>query len=77
MHNAEIPFLGLFYVIEGFLDILLPPEEVDQTSRTRPNPQSNPPASPAKNPTGSKSSFHSQKPLFNVKSGGIAGYLCR
>ncbi|KAK2461472.1 hypothetical protein APHAL10511_005935 [Amanita phalloides] len=53
---------GLFYVIEGFLDILLP-EDKDNSMKT---------------PNQSDRFQHysiSQKPLFTVKPGGIAGYL--
>lgn len=83
--------LGLFYVIEGFLDILLPPDVDDSpntgSSSGRPRtPGHQPTPHPSISdrypsnakfayPTHSKSRSH--KPLFTVKPGGIAGYLCR
>lgn len=63
-----IGIAGLFYVIEGFLDILLP---------------TNSSAAPGLNDatTGSSESLRSdkvfEKLLFTVKPGGIAGYLCK
>ena len=64
---------GLFYVIEGFLDILLPvdePSKVHPSPPKTPRPESGPWATPhpAKQP-------QEQKLLFTVKPGGIAGYL--
>ncbi|CAK5264734.1 unnamed protein product, partial [Mycena citricolor] len=65
---------GLFYVIEGFLDILLPQNE----AHIRKNPQSSTPsvadAEPWRTP-GKKTNQNAQKLLFTVKPGGIAGYL--
>jgi len=60
---------GLFYVIDGFLDILLPLEKPDSKpgSHAEPSPPSEFPRSDAS----------AQKLLFTVKPGGIAGYLCK
>ncbi|KAJ6623144.1 hypothetical protein B0H10DRAFT_1873583 [Mycena sp. CBHHK59/15] len=62
---------GLFYVIEGFLDILLPGDE----AHVRKSPQSSTPsaadAEPWRTP-GVKSDTNRQKLLFTVKPGGIA-----
>ncbi|GLB35715.1 putative intracellular phospholipase B that catalyzes the double deacylation of phosphatidylcholine (PC) to glycerophosphocholine (GroPCho) [Lyophyllum shimeji] len=58
---------GLFYVIEGFLDILLPSET--QSSREPSKPMS------SQAGQGAKSKSAPQKLLFTVKPGGIAGYL--
>ena len=67
---------GLFYVIEGFLDILLPVDDKQQEFSTRPAPQR-----PHPKPHQSNGSAHpdekSRKPLFTVKPGGIAGYLSK
>ncbi|CAL1694396.1 unnamed protein product [Somion occarium] len=82
---------GLFYVIDGFLDILLPAEKsAPQSTKSKVNRQ----AHIATETYGARSSAHSQsppltfaerpsnrppkdesKPLFTVKTGGIAGYL--
>ncbi|KAJ3870630.1 hypothetical protein F5051DRAFT_466117 [Lentinula edodes] len=58
---------GLFYVIDGFLEILLPPESIKGNSDAR---------------TGSNNNLHNttqnindSRRLFDVKPGGIAGYL--
>lgn len=65
---------GLFYVIEGFLDILLPADDKHQELNTRPAPQR--PHSKPQQPNGSAHpDDKSRKPLFTVKPGGIAGYL--
>ncbi|KAG5643133.1 hypothetical protein DXG03_001523 [Asterophora parasitica] len=58
---------GLFYVIEGFLDILLPAES--PSSRNLSDPLS------AQATPGTKGCKPQQKLLFTVKPGGIAGYL--
>ncbi|KAG6846048.1 hypothetical protein H0H87_006412 [Tephrocybe sp. NHM501043] len=59
--------VGLFYVIEGFLDILLPSDTPSaQSGRTQANPALNQPSGNSK---------LQQKLLFTVKPGGIAGYL--
>ncbi|KAJ7292813.1 hypothetical protein C8J57DRAFT_1444263 [Mycena rebaudengoi] len=66
---------GLFYVIEGFLDILLPASGDEHVRKV---PQDNKPsvadAEPWRTP-GVKSGGATQKLLFSVKPGGIAGYL--
>lgn len=89
-----IVYAGLFYVIDGFLDILLPSqkpttneakgkaESVDEEIHaTRPGlgpwgasshgrtPSFN---APGPGPRGKDT----HKPLFTVRPGGIAGYLC-
>jgi hypothetical protein len=56
--------IGLFYVIEGFLDILLPT-----------NGSQIPGLSDGM--TGSRNDKVQEKLLFTVKPGGIAGYLCK
>jgi lysophospholipid hydrolase len=60
--------LGLFYVIEGFLDILLPEPDSERSSGG------------AKSTTEFSHNIDSsrkdnRKHLFTVKPGGIAGYL--
>jgi lysophospholipid hydrolase len=63
----------LFYVIDGFLDILLPAKETGKDNLPK---ASQPPAD--KEPWRTSSFHHSnsqQKLLFTVKPGGIAGYL--
>ncbi|KAI0347985.1 patatin-domain-containing protein [Trametopsis cervina] len=77
---------GLFYVIEGFLDILLP----QPSAPTSPNPQSKPATSSISTPyAGAENIAYERhappeprekvpkppKPLFTVRPGGIAGYL--
>ena len=82
-------------MIEGFLDISLPPEDTEEPSRNRPNTQPsatsarladrilNPGLRRSRSPSGHKFVYpqpfrsRSPKPLFNVKAGGIAGYLCK
>lgn len=85
---------GLFYVIDGFLDILLPSEGKAEETRPKPPPLNDADESPFVGgntplPThGRSDSFdeprqypprdkaeHTQKPLFTVRPGGIAGYL--
>lgn len=84
--------LGLFYVIEGFLDIILPgrddtlsdekptkPEQ-PQTEASSRSPQTEAQHSiptPREGPPRQHSTGHDRKPLFTVKAGGIAGYLCK
>ncbi|KAF5352701.1 hypothetical protein D9756_005855 [Leucocoprinus leucothites] len=62
---------GLFYVIEGFLDILLPGEKKDNGLEHSTSPNLTSPDD--------KSHIHDEqsrsKLLFTVKPGGIAGYL--
>ena len=72
--------LGLFYVIEGFLDVSLPTEEVptgprEAESATLFTPIHDiKPSKPSDN--ASKKSGRVSKHLFTVKAGGIAGYFC-
>jgi lysophospholipid hydrolase len=61
---------GLFYVIEGFLDILLPIER--KTEEVKPDP-SHP--GPRRKSRAKRNNPEHQKLLFTVKPGGIAGYL--
>ncbi|KAF4611921.1 hypothetical protein D9613_004184 [Agrocybe pediades] len=69
---------GLFYVIEGFLDILLPatqpkkdtPPVVPKTPLARPSEEE-----PWRTPGLVDDRSSQQKLLFTVKPGGIAGYL--
>jgi lysophospholipid hydrolase len=67
---SQTSLAGLFYVIEGFLDILLPLEE--SSHRKAPEPKPDAWGSPSKKNVGKEAS---QKLLFTVKAGGIAGYL--
>ncbi len=60
--------IGLFYVIEGFLDILLP---VKEEGKGEPSAFRTSDADPWRCQSDSKQ----QKLLFTVKPGGIAGYL--
>ncbi|KAF9270780.1 patatin-domain-containing protein [Marasmius fiardii PR-910] len=60
-------FAGLFYVIEGFLDILLP----DSSNHTPNKPTS----ASAKTPLAGPQEKDNRTHLFTVKPGGIAGYL--
>ncbi|EMD42300.1 hypothetical protein CERSUDRAFT_110821 [Gelatoporia subvermispora B] len=86
---------GLFYVIDGFLDILLPSEKGrGDEGKSRIDidvPPPRPPPQPLdkqsqssshgigintmKQPSHRSKSDRTQKPLFSVKPGGIAGYL--
>ncbi|KAI0964373.1 hypothetical protein AcW1_001208, partial [Taiwanofungus camphoratus] len=72
---------GLFYVIEGFLDILLPSEKTSNFSGGKPK-SATANTSPHQAKTGSCGASTTrqrkdwdQKPLFTVNPGGIAGYL--
>lgn len=82
---------GLFYVIEGFLDILLPepvgpgtsapqPKSTQQSEIRASSMGSDSPAfekHPVNRPAKERAPKDtSPKPLFTVKPGGIAGYLC-
>src|ERR1700722_12082112 len=64
--------IGLYYVIEGFLDIFLPLEESPSRKAAEPKLPSR--SLPEKR-KGDTSTL--QKLLFTVKPGGIAGYLGR
>ncbi|KAH8835604.1 hypothetical protein DL96DRAFT_70438 [Flagelloscypha sp. PMI_526] len=59
---------GLFYVIEGFLDILLPSKQTDTPGNDKPRTK-------RANKYTSAGGPGSQEHLFTVKPGGIAGYL--
>ncbi|KAJ8518792.1 hypothetical protein ONZ45_g4175 [Pleurotus djamor] len=61
---------GLFYVIDGFLDILLPDENTRMPDAPQPNAFD--PSNKFREP---KPKAGLQKLLFTVKPGGIAGYL--
>ncbi|KAJ7146253.1 hypothetical protein C8R44DRAFT_600464 [Mycena epipterygia] len=65
---------GLFYVIEGFLDILLPGDEAHVRKPSQNATPSAADAEPWRTP-GVKGDTNKQKLLFTVKPGGIAGYL--
>jgi hypothetical protein len=62
--HAQVILQGLFYVIDGFLDIFLPVEHQQETITPR-----------GQAPTRRLKRDQQQKLLFTVKSGGIAGYL--
>jgi len=74
----------MFYVIEGFLDVILPttnPQSHGGPDTTMPS-QENVPSGRASNQSTSDRESRQPKPqeegkhLFTVKPGGIAGYLC-
>ncbi|KAJ7216797.1 hypothetical protein B0H12DRAFT_1154029, partial [Mycena haematopus] len=65
---------GLFYVIEGVLDILLPEDETHIRKSTQNATPSVADAEPWRTP-GAKRDVNRQKLLFTAKPGGIAGYL--
>ncbi|KAJ6601343.1 hypothetical protein DFH09DRAFT_1020718 [Mycena vulgaris] len=65
---------GLFYVIEGFLDILLPGDEAHVRKPSQNATPSAADAEPWRTP-GVKNDTSKQKLLFTAKPGGIAGYL--
>lgn len=82
---------GLFYVIEGFLDIVLPQRDGaasdNQSSKgkqprsefgkkTSENGSRTRPAASSRETFTATPPDHDRKPLFTVKAGGIAGYLC-
>ncbi|RMZ84128.1 hypothetical protein DV738_g687, partial [Chaetothyriales sp. CBS 135597] len=81
---------GLYYVIDGFLDVAIPVEEKDSRKRFPGSPQDTNSFSDAfpqlrRSKTGSRAQSmpghgrdyrrHSHKSLFLVKPGGIAGYI--
>ncbi|KAF6754273.1 hydrolase [Ephemerocybe angulata] len=75
---------GLFYVIEGFLDILLPDKDERKDQTAKPSKATEPEQplddenanEPWRTPSfGAKKQPPQQKLLFTVKPGGIAGYL--
>jgi lysophospholipid hydrolase len=61
--------IGLFYVIDGFLEILLPAEAKDNETKSLNTPSSH------QDPEHFKDERSKAKVLFTVKPGGIAGYL--
>lgn len=61
--------IGLYYVIEGFLDILLPTETYKTSG---PDTDSVFPHDQTRSDSGRR---QTRKLLFTVKPGGIAGYL--
>lgn len=68
---------GLYYVVEGFLDILLRADEPRPNNApygTRSTTSDNNPLYPSDHKQEPEKA-HSRKLLFTVKSGGIAGYL--
>ncbi|KAF9015738.1 hypothetical protein BDQ17DRAFT_1341564 [Cyathus striatus] len=65
---------GLFYVIEGFLDILLPEEDPVKPFEPKSAKEKLPESKPER-AGGSYPRKPEQKLLFTVKPGGIAGYL--
>ncbi|KAJ7922907.1 hypothetical protein B0H13DRAFT_1982259 [Mycena leptocephala] len=65
---------GLFYVIEGVLDILLPEDEAHVRKSAQNASPSVADAEPWRTP-GVKREANRQKLLFTAKPGGIAGYL--
>jgi lysophospholipid hydrolase len=77
----------MFYIIEGFLDIILPPDDKSQTPRAevrspesgasgRTSRQSTTQSKPNVNAGGPHPEAVRGTHLFTVKPGGIAGYLC-
>lgn len=74
---------GIFYVIEGFLDVILPIKDLQRRaeSDTKTSSQDNlPPDHTRRQPTsnhgtGGSEPLEEGKHLFTVKPGGIAGYL--
>jgi lysophospholipid hydrolase len=71
---AHYGILGLFYVIEGFLDVLLPvsDQRKDTSATHQRHDEESPTFISANNSSGPQPS---KKLLFTVKPGGIAGYL--
>ncbi|KAJ7610998.1 hypothetical protein FB45DRAFT_329504 [Roridomyces roridus] len=65
---------GLFYCIQGFLDILLPGDEAHVRKSFEDSTPSVADSEPWRTP-GVKSDKDKQRLLFTVKPGGIAGYL--
>lgn len=76
----------MFYIIEGFLDIMLPAEDggskrpadvkPQDTASGRTSRQSTTQSKPNVNLGGPSPKDYNGKHLFTVKPGGIAGYLC-
>jgi lysophospholipid hydrolase len=88
-HDQLTVIEGLFYVIEGFLDILLPEAVSPVNTAPQPKPtlsavhtahtETNSPAYERHVPNQANTSTKEKqrKPLFTVRPGGIAGYLCK
>ena len=72
--NLAVYHVGLYYVIEGFLDILLP-LDVPTTSAPHPRPTSDTDSVLTYDQRQEITSQDMRKLLFTVKPGGIAGYL--
>jgi len=74
----------MFYVIEGFLDVILPVNDPQSQGGpdTKAPPQENIPSGRTSRQSTSNQEPRQPKPqeegkhLFTVKPGGIAGYLC-
>jgi len=75
-----LTILGLFYVIDGFLDVSLPTEEIPTGPREAESATLFTPIHDTKrskpSDNASKKSVRVSKHLFTVKAGGIAGYFC-
>ena len=76
----------MFYVIEGFLDVILPMNDPQSQGGPDTNapPQENTPSGRTSRQSTSNHENKQPKPqeedgkhLFTVKPGGIAGYLCK
>lgn len=69
--------VGIFYVIEGFLDVSLPIEDtgVNKSKENELSPLLVPTIKRGSVENGATKSPKTMKHLFNVKAGGIAGYL--
>lgn len=79
-----ISYLGLFYVIDGLLDVSMPS---DEQSKDKEKPESTKTSAPGKSvrprpdgflgsgTSGTDKPMKSHKHLFTVRPGGIAGYL--
>ena len=72
----------MFYVIEGFLDVILPVTDLQRQDAKVPS-QENIPSGRTSRQSSSNHESRQSKPreeegkyLFTVKPGGIAGYLC-
>lgn len=74
----------MFYVIEGFLDVILPVTDLrpqGESDTKVPSKENVPPGGASRQSTLNHESRQSKpqevgKHLFTVKPGGIAGYLC-
>lgn len=68
-HFVTYSCIGLFYVIDGFLEILLPAEMKDNETKSSSTTSS------YQSSESVKDEQSKPKVLFTVKPGGIAGYL--